>query len=185
MNVKETIEKRRAYRNIAPVPVSDDLLKDLAECASLAPSCFNNQPWRFAFVHEHQELEKFRSVLSAGNEWAFQASMYIVVFSKPELDCRIKGRDYFLFDTGMALAFMILRATELGFVIHPMAGFDPEKAREMLNIPEDMTIITVAAFGKKLPGTSNLLNEKQKASEETRPERLSLEKISFKGRYSE
>jgi nitroreductase len=185
MNVKETIEKRRAYRNIAPVPVTEDLLKDLAECASLAPSCFNNQPWRFAFVHEHRELEKFKSVLSAGNEWAFQASMYIVVFSKPDLDCRIKGRDYFLFDTGMALAFMILRATELGFVIHPIAGFDPEKVRELLNIPGDMTIITVAVFGEKLPGTSDVLNEKQKASEEIRPERLPLEKISFNEKYSE
>jgi nitroreductase len=185
MNVKQTIEKRRAYRNIGPVPISEDLLKDLTECASLAPSCFNNQPWRFVFVHEERDLEKFRSVISKGNEWMFQASMYIVLFSKPDLDCRIKEREYFLFDSGMALAFMILRATELGFVIHPVAGFDPDKAREMLNIPEDMTVITVAAFGEKLPGTSDVLNEKQKTSEEIRPERLPLEKISFSGRYSE
>lgn len=185
MSVKETITKRRAYRNIAPVPVTDDLIKDLAESASLAPSCFNNQPWRFVFVHKQPDLEKFRSAISTGNEWMFQGSMYVVAFSKPELDCRGKERDFFLFDTGMAMAFMILRATELGYVLHPTAGFDPAKVREILNIPVDMTIITVAAFGKKIPGVSDILNEKQKASEEKRPERLPIEKISFSGRYTE
>ncbi|MCK4297935.1 MAG: nitroreductase family protein, partial [Planctomycetes bacterium] len=50
MEVREAIERRRAYRSLDPAPISDELIRDLAESASLAPSCFNNQPWRFVFV---------------------------------------------------------------------------------------------------------------------------------------
>jgi nitroreductase len=185
MNVKETINVRRAYRNIEPFTVTDEFIKDLSESASLAPSCFNNQPWRFVFVHKEKDRADFKSVLSAGNEWAFNSGLYIVAFSKPDLDCRIKEREYYLFDTGMALAFMMLRATELGYVMHPIAGYSPEKARKMLNIPDEMTIITVAVVGKKIPGVSEVLNEKQKIAETVRPERQPLEKLFFNSKYSE
>ena len=50
MNVKETINKRRAYRSLDPVDISDDLIQDLAEKAQITPSCANTQPWNFIFV---------------------------------------------------------------------------------------------------------------------------------------
>jgi nitroreductase len=50
MDVKRAIEERRAYRSLDPAGITDDLINDLAESARLAPSCFNNQPWRFVFV---------------------------------------------------------------------------------------------------------------------------------------
>lgn len=184
MDVKETIQKRRAYRNIEPFPVTEELLNDLAESASLAPSCFNNQPWRFIFIHKEKDKADFKPVFSSGNEWVHNAAFYVVVFSKPDLDCRIKERDYYLFDTGMAYAFMMLRATELGYVMHPIAGYDPAKIKQMLNIPEEMTVITVAIAGKKVPGTNPILNEKQKASEETRPERKPLSQLFFDGKFA-
>lgn len=184
MSVKDIIDKRRAYRNIEPFKVTDEFLKDLAGSASLSPSCFNNQPWRFVFVHKEQDRMDFRPVLSSGNEWAYNAGLYVVVFSKPDLDCRIKEREYFLFDTGMAVAFMMLRATELGYVMHPIAGYSPEKAKKLLNIPDEMTVITVAVVGKKVPGISDVLNEKQKESETARPDRHPLEKMFFYGKYS-
>lgn len=63
MNVKEAIEKRRAYRSLEPVTINEELIRDLAECASLTPSCFNYQPWRFVFVYEKSLLEELRSTL--------------------------------------------------------------------------------------------------------------------------
>ncbi|MCF8008335.1 MAG: nitroreductase family protein [Halanaerobiales bacterium] len=50
MDVKEAIEKRRAYRSLEPVKIDKMLIKELSEAASLAPSCFNNQPWKYVFV---------------------------------------------------------------------------------------------------------------------------------------
>ena len=49
MNVKETIEKRRAYRSLDPVDITEGLIEDLARMARITPSCGNKQPWRFTF----------------------------------------------------------------------------------------------------------------------------------------
>ena len=103
MDVKQAIEKRRAYRSLEHIEITEDLIKDLAQSAQLFCSCFNNQPWRYVFVYDPEMLKKMHVALSQGNEWAQSASMIIAVFSKPELDCIIKDRKYYLFDTGPEL----------------------------------------------------------------------------------
>jgi len=70
MNVHDAIENRRAYRAIEPISVSEGLIEDLAYHASLAPSCYNNQPWRFVFVKSREKLEELYKALSTGNSWA-------------------------------------------------------------------------------------------------------------------
>ncbi|MBD3261856.1 MAG: nitroreductase, partial [Candidatus Altiarchaeales archaeon] len=141
-HVKEAIKKRRAYRALKPFKADEKLVFDLAESASLAPSCFNNQPWRFIFVLDEDKLIQMRQVYSEGNEWAYRASMVVAVFSKKEDDCVIKKRQYHQFDVGLATAHLILRATELGLVAHPIAGYSPEKTREILKIPDEYQVIT-------------------------------------------
>jgi len=184
LDVKEAIEKRRAYRALEPVKINDDLVKDLAECASLAPSCFNNQPWRYVFVYEPEQLKRMHSALSQGNEWARQASLMVVVFSKKEDDCVIKEREYFLFDTGMATAHMILRATELGLVAHPIAGFSPKKTREILGIPDEMMVITILIVGKHSGEMTPEMAQHQIDAEKNRPERKGLKEFAHMNRYN-
>jgi len=75
MEVWQAIEKRRAFRALAPTEITMDLLRDLAKAAQLAPSCFNNQPARFVFVYDPSVLKEMRAALSAGNEWARAASL--------------------------------------------------------------------------------------------------------------
>jgi len=177
MDVQQAIRERRAYRSLDPVEISEELIKDLAECAQLAASCFNNQPWRFVFVYDPRVLKRMYQALSQGNEWIHHASMIVAVFTKKELDCDVKGREYYLFDAGMATAHMILRATELGLVAHPIAGFSENKVKEILGMPEDMTVITLVNFGKHRMELRPELSEKQIEWERERPERLPLEKF--------
>jgi len=183
MEVKQAIQTRRAYRSLAPAEITDELIHDLAESARLAPSCFNNQPWRFVFVRDPQVLKELHGAMSKGNEWVQAASMIIAVFSKRELDCVIRGREYFLFDTGMATAFIILRATELGLVAHPIAGYNETKVREILGIPEDMTVITLVIVGRHAETIGPLLTEKQAQTEAVRPERLPLSEFAYLDSY--
>ena len=183
MDVQEAIKTRRAYRSLAPVEITEELIRDLAECASLSASCFNNQPWRYIFVYEAVVLERMREVLSRGNEWTFDASMIVVVLSKREYDCVIREREYYLFDVGMATSLMILRATELGLVAHPIAGYSPRKTREVLGIPEEMDVVTLVNVGRHADAVSPVLSEDQAAAETERPERLPLEDIAFLNRY--
>jgi len=183
MDVSEAIEKRRAYRSLAPVKITSELINDLAGKARLFCSCFNNQPWRYVFVYAPDVLTRMHEALSKGNEWAQAASMIIAVLSRPDLDCQIKGRSYYQFDTGMATAALILRATELGLVVHPIAGFSPEKTRSILNIPDAMEVLTLVIVGKKADTLSPVLSDKQIEAEQNRPERLPLDRIVFHNSY--
>lgn len=184
MDVKDAIKNRRALRSIDPIEVTDDLIKDLAETAKISPSCMNNQPWRFIFVHEEKQLEKLFTTLSSGNKWAEKASLIIAVLSESKNDCIIGERLYYLFDTGMATAFIILRATELGLVAHPIAGFKEDKAKEILRIPEEMRLITLVIVGKHSSEINPVLSEPMKLGEKNRPPRKQLEDIIFRNKYS-
>lgn len=185
MDVKEAIQERRAYRSLSPVAITDSLVDDLAQCAQLFCSCFNNQPWRYVFVYDKEMLLRMHEALSSGNEWARAASMIIAVFSKPELDCMIRERRYYFFDTGMGTAALILRATELGLVAHPIAGFSPKKTKEILHIPENMEVITLVIVGKHSDSISPVLSDKQIAAEKARPERLPLSKLIHRNYFKE
>jgi nitroreductase len=185
LTVKEVIEKRRAYRAIEKVEITEELIHDLASHAQLSASCFNYQPWNYVFVYEEEMLNNAFEALKESNGWAKQAAMIIAVFSKKELDCIIgTSREYYLFDTGMATAYMILRGTELGLVMHPIAGYSHSKIKTILGIPEEMTVITLIIVGKKIADLSQL-SEKQVMSEQTRPSRKSFEEFIHLNKYKE
>ncbi|MCW4013176.1 MAG: nitroreductase family protein [Candidatus Bathyarchaeota archaeon] len=185
MNVSEAIHARRAYRSLMPVEITRELVEDLASHAQLSASCFNNQPWRYVFVYDREKLEEMYEALSRGNAWARQASMIIAAFSKPEDDCQIRERIYHQFDLGMATATLILRATELGLVAHPIAGFSPKKTREILGIPEEYTVLTLIIVGKKMQEIHPSLSEDQAKNELKRPERKPLPEWAFHNKYQE
>ncbi|UCH57767.1 MAG: nitroreductase family protein [Candidatus Bathyarchaeota archaeon] len=183
MEVREAIEVRRAYRSLNPVPITDELIRDLAASASLSPSCFNYQPWRFVFIRDPTVLEELWPALSKTNKWIQRASMIVAVFSRKEDDCRVRGRDYHQFDAGMAVGFLMLRATELGLVAHPIAGYREKRVRETLGIPEEYQIITLVIVGKRSDVLHEILSESQKESEKVRPPRLAFEEFAYIDRY--
>lgn len=184
MDIKNIIQQRRAYRSLEPVIITKEMIIDLAECAQLAPSCNNNQPWRYIFVNDESVLIKMHAALPTGNAWAKAASMIIVVLSKKDMDCVMKdGREYYAYDTGAATGFLILRATEMGLVAHCIAGYDPVIVKDVLSIPADLNVITLLIVGKHSEKMNPLLSEKQIESESKRPERLSLDKIFSENIY--
>ena len=183
MDVSQAIKERRAYRSLISVRIPDDLIEDLARSAQLAPSSFNNQPWRFVFVRSPEILERMHEALSSGNVWAHAASMIIAVFSKKEDDCIIRNRIYHQFDCGLAAGFLILRATELGLVAHPIAGYSPKKTKEILGIPEEYQVITLIIVGKHAEQISPVLSDNQTAAEKKRPERKRISEFVSVGRF--
>ena len=185
MNVKQAIINRRAYRSLKPVDITEELIYDLAECAQLSASCLNNQPWQYIFIYDSKVLMEMHKALSIGNEWARAASMIIAVFSKKEDDCVILDREYYLFDTGMATGSLILRATEIGLVAHPIAGYSPKKTKEILGIPDDYNIIALVIVGKRSKKISPILSDKQVEAENKRPERIPLDRFVYINKYKE
>lgn len=176
------LQERKASRAISTQKCDDEIIEKLMHAAQLSASCFNNQPWRFLFLTEELALEKAGQALSNGNSWAKKAPLMIVGFSKSDLDCQLKdGRDYFLFDLGMATQLILLQATELDLVARPMAGFSPEVIMREFDIPDEYMLFIMIAVGYE--GNIEELDEmKQKVSTEPR-KRNPLSMNFFKNKF--
>ncbi|MCE1247137.1 MAG: nitroreductase family protein [Firmicutes bacterium] len=183
MDINTAIKSRRAYRALDPVEITEDMILTLGAAAKLAPSCFNNQPWRFVFVYEKETLTALWDALSPANGWVKDASLIVAVFSRADMDCRINEREYYLFDTGIATGFMILQAEELNLVMHPIAGYNPDIVKNTLGIPGDMNVITLLAAGKHAETAGTPEREKYLEKDRTRPERKTIEEILFRNRF--
>lgn len=184
MDVVEAIRARRARRALQVRPIEDEKVDALVEAARLSASCFNNQPWRLMFVRNDPALAALKAAMSKGNEWTSRAQLIIAVAARQEDDCHLSdGRDYFLFDCGLAIGQLELRATELGLLAHPIAGYDPIKVKESLGIPPEYVVITLVICGY-LGGDEALLSEKQKGWERTRPERKPVSENVFLDRWA-
>jgi nitroreductase len=183
MDVIEAIEKRRAYRSLDPITISDETVKKFAKIAQISPSCMNNQPWNLIFIRDKNKLNKLFTTLTSGNKWVEKASLIIAVFSKKEDDCLIKDRLYYLFDNGLATALIILRATELGLIAHPIAGFNESQAKKILKIPEDNVLITLIIIGKHSNKINPVLSDSMKLGEHQRPPRKNLQQFVYMNEF--
>jgi nitroreductase len=108
--------------------------------------------------------------------------MIIAVFSKKENDCVVAKRKYYLFDTGMSVGFMLLKATEMGLVAHPIAGFSESEAKKILEIPDSNRLITLVIVGEKTEENENL-TEEQKETEKKRPKRKKFNEFCFLNKF--
>jgi glutaredoxin-dependent peroxiredoxin len=179
MDVAEAVRRRRAYRVFDPRPIEEEKVQALVEAMRLAPSCINNQPWRVVRC-SGESLLRVKECLNKGNVWATTAPLIMVVASKPSDDCRAnEGRDYYLFGCGMAVGEMLLQATGLGLIAHPIAGYDPVKVRAVLDVPRDYVVVALIICG--YPGTDeSLLSDKQRAEQRERPERKPIGENFFR-----
>jgi len=176
------IEKRRARRAIRPERIPAEVVERLLRAATLAPSCFNYQPWRFLVVEEEQALQKVRAHLAEGNYWAKKSPLLVLVLTKPDLDCRSDDRrEYAIFDVGQATGYLTLQATREGLIAHPIAGFKPIPIKTDLGVPEDYILVTLVVIG--LPGDESVLNEKHLAQEHGERSRKSLEEVVMRNRW--
>ncbi len=179
MEFEELVHKRRAFRALDPFDITEEFIKEIACITARSPSCGNKQSWRFVFVKDNQQLELLHAALSGGNYWAKDASMLIAVFSKPDLDCIIGEREYYLFDTGMATLQLMLALVNKGLVAHAMAGFNEKIAKEVLNIPEEMRLITLIAVGKHSTDFENKLGEKHIEQEQIVSKRKEFDEFAY------
>jgi len=181
MKLLNEIEERRAYRALSPDPVPEDRIERLLAAAHCAPSCFNRQSWRLVAV-TGEALTALREALPEGNKWATRAPLVVVAATKPSLDCRLdEGRDYAVFDLGLAAMSLVLQAQHEGLVAHPIAGYAPKKVRAVLGIPDDFVVQTLIIVGKR--GTDDLLTDWQREKENSPRERKPLEEVAFRDRW--
>lgn len=152
----------RAFDDSRPVTESD--LLAMLEAAHYAPSCFNEQPWRFLIARTPEQRQKLVSVLTARNqEWAAKAPVLMLILACQNHAENQKPNRWHQFDTGTAWGFMALEAQRRGLVSHAMGGFSAARAREAFAIPEEYSILAAVAIGYY--GDRHELSEEQQARE--------------------
>ena len=131
--------------------MDEEELKALFEAARWAPSSYNNQSWRFIYAtHKDEEYEKFVDLMNEFNAgWAEPGYALIVIASKKTFDHNGEPSITHSFDTGAAWQNLALEAARRGLVAHGMQGFDYDKAREVLDIPEEFEVEAMIAVGSK------------------------------------
>lgn len=67
--------------------VSEEDLMAILEAARYAPSCFNEQPWRYIVARNEEEKLKYLPILNAYNAaWASKAPVLLLILAYWESD---------------------------------------------------------------------------------------------------
>jgi len=141
MDVFEAIKRRRSIRKYKPKPVPKKDWKTILNAARLAPSAGNRQPWRFVVV---REPEKKRLLAEAANNRTFlvNAGALIVATGDPRISQRWYDRDPMI-----AMEHMVLTATALGYGTCWIGALDEGRVKELLKIPDEMSVIALLPVG--------------------------------------
>ncbi|QGH36294.1 nitroreductase family protein [Gracilibacillus salitolerans] len=140
--IDEMFLNRWSPRSFSEQEVDEETLKTVFEASRWAPSAMNKQPWRFILARTEEDRKKFHSFIMDGNlAWCTTVPAFALVISDTE------AGGAHAFDTGTAWGYLALQAMQKGLITHAMGGFYKDKAREVLNIPEQYEIHAVVAIG--------------------------------------
>ena len=179
LNVSEAIQSRRSIRKYVQEPMNQDDLHEILRLASLAPSAWNAQTWRFAVVQNPEVKAKLQDA-AYGQGQITNAPAVIVVYSDMEdtLDTveetahpgmgdegRSGQRNTFngafggqdqaqrgqwgLSQANIAFGFLMVAARGLGYDTVPMLGFQPDKVKELLGLPAHVQFAGLLPIGKR------------------------------------
>ena len=186
VEIHDLLRKRWSPVGFAPVAVDDAVKRTLLEAARWAPSSFNEQPWAFVVAgrEDRAGFERLLQCLVPGNQaWAGRAPVLALSIAKLRFDRTGRDNRHAFHDVGLAAATLVLQAEALGLSVHQMAGFDVERARSLLRIPEGHDPVAMMAIGYH--GDPASLSEELRRRELAPRTRRPLGEIVFGGIWGE
>ena len=180
--INSLILNRWSPRSMTGEELDEDTIMSLFEAARWAPSSYNNQPWRFIYAKRNSpHWNKLFNLLAEPNKvWTKNADVLIVVVSRKNFEHNEKYSITHQYDAGAAWENLALEASARGLAAHGMQGFDYEKARIDLEIPDNFDVMAMIAIGKKGP-KENLPPELQ--NKELPNNRKPLNEIVMEGTF--
>jgi len=180
------LRQRWSPRAFADRPVEPEKLLRLWEAARWSASCANQQPWYFLVATKEEAVEYARllSCLRETNQqWASHAPVLMVSVTKLAFDMNGQPNRYAFHDVGLAVANLIVQATALGLYVHQMAGFYPDKVRELYGVPDGFEPVAGIVLG--YPGDPTTLSEELRQREVAPRVRKPLEAFIFQGAWGQ
>ncbi len=159
------------------------------EAARWASSSNNRQPWRFIVTRKGEaSFGALLGTLREGNvSWAQRAPVLILSLAEKEFPARgdkpARANRHAWHDVGAAVNTLTLQAAALGLYVHQMAGFYPEKAAEVFEVPGMFEPVAVSALGYL--GDPDDLSEPLRERELAERTRKPLGELVFGKRFGE
>ena len=150
MPLLETIEQRKSKRAYADTLIEPEKIQSLFEAARWAPSSSNEQPWTYIYATKDQ-TELWQKLFDALNDtnktWVMRAPLLVMGLVRKNFILNGKPNIYAQYDLGAANALLSLQATHIGLNVHQMGGFDREKAKANMNVPDTHEVVVMMAIG--------------------------------------
>ena len=175
---------RWSPRAMSGEEISDAELMRLFEAARWAPSSYNGQPWRFIYAKRNSEAwdKLFSLMVDFNKSWAKNAAALVVIISRKNFEHDDTPSVTHQFDAGAAWENLALQGETQGLVTHGMQGFDYDKARRDLSIPDTFDVMAMVAIGK--PAPKEILPTEVQQREQA-SDRKPLAEIIMEGKFKE
>ena len=134
MNFLDLVKARYSVRSYRPQAVEREKVEYLLECARLAPSAVNFQPWRFFVVASDARREALRRCYH--REWFAEAPLCIAVCVDESVSWK-----------AIAAEHICLAAAEQGLGSCWVCNFDVPLCREALELPATLRPVVLIPVG--------------------------------------
>lgn len=183
--IKAVSQRWSPYVYNASREVSREDLESLFEAARWAMSAYNAQPWRYIVGVRGRSQDAWEgvhaSLLAANQGWTKDAPVLALGLVERNFEYNGKPNKTAIHDLGAASATLSYEAASRGLAVHQMAGIDPEKARELFDLPETLEPFTALAIG--YPGDPAGADEEFAGRDQRVRERKPLGEIIVRGGF--
>ena len=161
-NVLDIIKNRRSIRNFEDREVPQEVLEQILEAVRWSPSWANTQCWEVIVVKDLEIKKKLQEAMGKGNPATraiVEAPIVVGLCGKLHSSGYYKGEvttkfgDWFMYDVGLATQSLCLTAHALGLGTVIAGLFDHDKAKEVLQIPEGIELVSLIPTGYPAKGT--------------------------------
>lgn len=151
---------RKSCRKFSTAAVEKEKILKILECARLAPSACNAQPWHFHVVTEPVTTAKVAKSLQEMKMNSFTSTVpCFIVIQEGESNIsaafggRLKNQDYTGYDIGLSTAHICYAAQELGLSTCILGWFSQKELKQTLNLSDKPVRLVIALGYEETPST--------------------------------
>ncbi len=162
MEFLDLVKNRFSVRSYKPDEVEEEKLNVILEAACLAPTAVNYQPFQLTVIKTQGLEDKLKRIYPAN--WFSEAPLVICLSVIPSKAWNRKdGKNYADVDGSIVMDHIILAATSLGLGTCWVGAFDPNAAREILDLPKNVEPLLFTPLG--YPAEEPRVKQRKKLSE--------------------
>ena len=143
----DIVANRYSCRHYSQEPVSQEQILEILECARLAPSACNRQPWKFMVISAPEELSAVHA--SYNRDWIKEAPVAIIVLGNRNEAWHRSYDEYDATDIDIAITteHICLAAAEQGLGTCWVCNFNREELFNQFEIPDYLEPVVIIPIG--------------------------------------